>query len=168
MSYHTAEVGDSSILVGIGVKQHLGVGVDGYVCLDTFLVLAQELGDCLDFRLRLRERTTVGVITGVRRGTLVWGRKGGKHTLSSRCEGMVHSFDHISFKSQCSCFCMLCVTDSVTQISGGILCNQTHHTISLSSFCSHPLPGSGTYDFWTVFSSRTDPTRENDDAADAH
>lgn len=87
MSYHAAEVGDSGILVGIGVKQHLGVGVDGYVCFHTFLVLAQELGDGLDFRFRLREGTTVGVITGMRGGTLIWGRKGGrrkKNTLSSR------------------------------------------------------------------------------------
>lgn len=37
-------------------------------------------------------------------------------------------------------------------------CYQTHHTISLSSFCLRPLPGSGTCDFWTAFSSRTDPT----------
>lgn len=51
MSYHTAEVGDSGILVGVGVKQHLGVGVDGYVCFDMFLVLAEELGDSLDLWL---------------------------------------------------------------------------------------------------------------------
>lgn len=75
MPYHAVEVGDCGILVGIGVKQHLGVGVDGYVCFDTFLVLAQELGNCLDFRLRLRERTTVGVITGMRGGTLVCGEE---------------------------------------------------------------------------------------------
>lgn len=80
ISYHAAEVGDSGILVGIGVKQHLGVGVDGYICFDTFLVLAQELGDGLDLGFRLREGTTVGVITGVRGGTLIWGkeRKGEK------------------------------------------------------------------------------------------
>lgn len=74
VSYHTVEVGDSGILVGIGVEQHLGIGMDGYVRFHTFLVLAQELSNSLDFRLRLREGTTVGVITGVRGGTLIWGR----------------------------------------------------------------------------------------------
>lgn len=72
MSYHAVEVGNSGILVGIGVQQHLGVGVDGYVRLDTLLVLAQELGDSLDFRFRLRKWTTVCVITGMRGGTLLW------------------------------------------------------------------------------------------------
>lgn len=75
MSYHAVEVGDSGVLVGVGVKQHLGVGVDGYVCLDTFPVPAQELGDGLDFGFRLREGTTVGVIAGVRGGALIWGRE---------------------------------------------------------------------------------------------
>lgn len=71
MSHHTVEVGDGGILVGIGVKQHLGIGVDGYVCFDTLLVLAQELGDGLDFGFRFREGTTVGVITGMRGGTFI-------------------------------------------------------------------------------------------------
>lgn len=50
--------------------------MDGYVRFDTFLVLAQELGDSLDFRLRLGEGTAVGVIAGMRGCTLIWGRKG--------------------------------------------------------------------------------------------
>lgn len=79
MSYHAVEVGNSGILVGIGVQQHLGVGVDGYVRLDTLLVLAQELGDGLDFRFRLGKRTTVSVITGMRGGTLLWSGKEEKH-----------------------------------------------------------------------------------------
>lgn len=71
ISYHAVEVGDSGIFVGIRVKQHLGVGVDGYICFDTFLVLAQELGNSLDFRFRFREGAAVGVITGMRGGTLI-------------------------------------------------------------------------------------------------
>lgn len=71
ISYHTVEVGDGGVLVGIRVKQHLGVGVNGYVGFDTFLVLAQEPGDGLDFRFRLWKGTTVGVITGMRGGSFI-------------------------------------------------------------------------------------------------
>lgn len=55
--------------------------MDGYICFDTFLVLAQELGNSFNFRFRFREGTAVGVITGMRGGTLFWGRKGGKAGL---------------------------------------------------------------------------------------
>lgn len=72
-SYHAVEVGDSGILVGIGVKQHLGVGVNGDVCFDTFFVLAQELGDSLDLRFRFRKGATVRVIAGMRGCTFIWG-----------------------------------------------------------------------------------------------
>lgn len=75
ISYHTAEVGDSGILVGIGVKQHLRVGVDGYVRFHVFLVLAQELGHSLDFGFRLWEGTTVGVIARVGGGTFLCDRR---------------------------------------------------------------------------------------------
>lgn len=40
MSYHAAEVGDGGVLVGVGVEQHLCVGVDGYVRLDVLPALA--------------------------------------------------------------------------------------------------------------------------------
>lgn len=75
ISYHAAEVGDSGILVGIGVKQHLRVGMDGYVRFHVFLVLAQELGHRLDFGFRLWEGTAVGVIARVGGGTLLWDRR---------------------------------------------------------------------------------------------
>lgn len=71
MSYHTAEVGNGCILVGIWVEQHLGVGMDGYVGFNALLVLAQELGDGLDFRFRLREGAAVGVITRMKGGTFL-------------------------------------------------------------------------------------------------
>lgn len=71
ISYHTVEVGDGGVLVGIWIQQHLGVGVNGYIGLDVLLVLAQELGNSLDFRFRFREGATVGVITGMRGGALI-------------------------------------------------------------------------------------------------
>lgn len=64
-SYHTVKVGDSRVFVGIRVKQHLGVGMDGDVRFDTFLVRAQELGDGLDLRFGLREGAAIGVIAGM-------------------------------------------------------------------------------------------------------
>lgn len=64
-SYHTVEVRDSGVFVGIWVKQHLGVGVDGDVRFDAFLVLAQELGHGFDFRFGLWEGPAVGVIAGM-------------------------------------------------------------------------------------------------------
>lgn len=72
MSYHTTEVGDGSILVGVGVEQHLCVGVDGYVRLHVLLALAQELGDGLDLRLRLWVGATVGVVARVGGGAFLW------------------------------------------------------------------------------------------------
>lgn len=71
MSYHAVKVGDGGILVGIGVEQHLGVGMDGYVRFDALLVLAQELGNSLDFRFRLWKGTTVRVVTGMEGGALI-------------------------------------------------------------------------------------------------
>lgn len=82
MSYHAVEVGDGGILVGIRVEQHLGVGVDGYVCFDALLVFSEEPGNSLDFRFRLWKGTTVGVITGMEGGALIWGRKYKKRLLS--------------------------------------------------------------------------------------
>lgn len=83
-SYHTVEVGDHSILVGVGVKQHLGVGVNGYVGFHTLFVLAQELGDGLDFWLRFGEGTAVGVVAGVRGGAFIWGGEGEQRLQSYR------------------------------------------------------------------------------------
>lgn len=77
MSYHTAEVGDRGVLVGVRVKQHLRVRVDGYVRLHALLVLAQVLGDGLDFGFGFGEGAAVGVVAGVRGGTLLWGRREG-------------------------------------------------------------------------------------------
>lgn len=72
MSYHTAEVGDGGILVGVRVEQHLCVGVDRYVRLHVLLALAQELGNGLDFRLRLWVGATVGVVARVGGGAFLW------------------------------------------------------------------------------------------------
>lgn len=78
MSHHTAEVGDGGVLVGVGVEQHLRVGVDGYVRLDVLPVLAQELGDGLDLRLRLWVGAAVGVVARVGGGAFLWrGPRGG-------------------------------------------------------------------------------------------
>ena len=71
MSYHTVEVGDGGVLVGVGVQQHLGVGVNGDVCFHTLFVLAQELGDGLDLGFRLREGAAVSVIAGMGGGAFV-------------------------------------------------------------------------------------------------
>lgn len=76
-SYHTAEVGDSGILVGVWVKEHLSISVDGNVCFYLFPVLAQKLGNGLDFRFGLGERAAVGVVTRVRGGTFIWGSEEG-------------------------------------------------------------------------------------------
>lgn len=72
MSYHTAEVGDGGILVGVGVEQHLCICVDGYVRMHVLFALAQELGNSLDLRLRLGVRATVCVVTGVGGGAFLW------------------------------------------------------------------------------------------------
>lgn len=72
VSHHTVEVRDGGVFIGVGVEQHLGVGVDGDVGLDTLLVLPQELGHCLDLWLGLREGSAVRVITGVGGCTLLW------------------------------------------------------------------------------------------------
>lgn len=72
MSYHTAEVGDGGILVGVGVEQHLCIGVDGYVGLHVLLALAQELSDSLDLGLRLWVGATVGVVARVGGGAFLW------------------------------------------------------------------------------------------------
>lgn len=89
MSYHAIKVGDGGILVGIGVEQHLGVGMDGYVCLDTLLALAQELGNSLDFRLRFWKGTTVGVVTRMKGGALICGKKF-EQKLQSRNHTRMH------------------------------------------------------------------------------
>lgn len=72
VSHHTVEVRDGGVFIGVGVEQHLGVGVDGDVGLDTLLVLPQELGHCLDLWLGLREGSAVRVITGLGGCTLLW------------------------------------------------------------------------------------------------
>lgn len=79
--YHAVEVGDTGVFVGIWVKQHLGVGVDGDVRFDALLVLAQELGDGSDLRFRLWEGPTVGVIAGMGGCTLSWGEEHIRQTL---------------------------------------------------------------------------------------
>lgn len=61
-SYHTAEVGDGGVLVGVRVKEHLSVGVDGNVSFYPLLVFAQKLGDSSDFRFGFGERAAVGVV----------------------------------------------------------------------------------------------------------
>lgn len=71
MPYHAVKVGDCGVLIGVRVKKHLRVGVDGYVRLHALLVLTQELGDSFDFWFRFREGAAVGVITRVRGGTLI-------------------------------------------------------------------------------------------------
>lgn len=73
--YHAGEVGDGGVFVGIWVKQHLGVGVDGDVGFHALLALAQKLGDGFDLRFGLREGPAVGVITGVGGCTLSWGEQ---------------------------------------------------------------------------------------------
>lgn len=73
-SHHTAEVGDGGVLVGVRVKEHLSISVDGNVCFNLLLVLAQKLGDGFDFRFGLGERAAVGVVTRMRGGTFIWGR----------------------------------------------------------------------------------------------
>lgn len=72
MSYHTVEVGDGGILVGVRVEQHLCIGVDGYVRLHLLFALAQELGNSLYLRLRLWEGATVSVVTRVGGGAFLW------------------------------------------------------------------------------------------------
>lgn len=56
-----------SQVVGIGVREEeqLGVGMDGEVGLDGSFVAADEVGDVLDFNLRLRSAPTVNVAAGI-------------------------------------------------------------------------------------------------------
>lgn len=64
-THHTVKIWDVAIFVGVRIEEHLSVGVDGYVSLHVFLVLAQEPGDGLYLGLGLRERATVGVVARV-------------------------------------------------------------------------------------------------------
>lgn len=72
-THHTVEVGDRGVFVGVGVEQHLGVGVDGDVGLDLLSTFAQELGHGLHLRFRLRARPAVRFITGMGGGSFLWG-----------------------------------------------------------------------------------------------
>lgn len=56
-----------SQVVGIGVweEEQLGVRMDGEVGLDGSFVAADEVGDVLDFNLRLRSAPTVNVAAGI-------------------------------------------------------------------------------------------------------
>lgn len=64
-TYQLTVVCSQPIGVGIGEEQQLGVGVDGDVGLDDCLVIADEIGNILDFDLRLRSVPTEGVAAGV-------------------------------------------------------------------------------------------------------
>lgn len=55
--------------VGVGEEEQLGVGVDGEVGLDDAFVPADEVGDVLDFDLRLRTVATEGVAAGIAGGS---------------------------------------------------------------------------------------------------
>lgn len=83
MTHHTVKIGDGAIFVGVGIEEHLSVGVDGYVSLGVFLVLAQETGDGLHLGLGLWEWAAVGVVTGVCGGAFFCGRHKG-NVLSGR------------------------------------------------------------------------------------
>lgn len=69
MTYQLTVVCSQVIGVGVGEEQKLGIRVDGDVCLDDGLVLADEVCNILDLDLRLRRGTTVCITAGVAGGS---------------------------------------------------------------------------------------------------
>ena len=78
MTHQLAVVCSQSVRVGVGEEQQLGVRVDGEVGLDGGLVFADEVGDVLDFNLRLRTGAAVGIAAGVAGGSKGWNGNMGK------------------------------------------------------------------------------------------
>lgn len=64
-AYQLTVVCSQAVAVGIGEEEQLGVRMDGEVGLDDTFVPADEIGDVLDFNLRLRTVPTENVAAGI-------------------------------------------------------------------------------------------------------
>lgn len=69
MLYQLAVVCSQVVAVGVGEEEQLGVGMDSEVGLDDSLVPADEVGNVLNFDLRLRTVPTEDVTAGIAGGS---------------------------------------------------------------------------------------------------